>query len=195
MDEVALTVTGMTCGHCTARVTNVLKAVPGVKDAVVTLPSSATVKGTADAATLIAAVEGAGFGAAAAAPAESRSVMLRVTGMMCGHCTSTVEHALKAVDGVDAVLVDLEGGGRAKVQGRASVEALIAAVQAVGHGATEAAADPGEVRTCGACASPRTASTCPGGGARLHCQCCTARLTQPDVGVCAARSCLSLRRA
>ena len=59
--------------------------------------------------------------------------------MMCGHCTSTVDAALRAVEGVENVTVDLEEGGRARVVGSASVEALIAACEAAGHGAALAA--------------------------------------------------------
>ncbi|SFJ91129.1 copper chaperone [Halobacillus dabanensis] len=35
---------------------------------------------------------------------------LKVEGMTCGHCKSAVEGALKEVDGVDDVNVDLETG-------------------------------------------------------------------------------------
>lgn len=35
---------------------------------------------------------------------------LKVEGMTCGHCKSAVEGALKEVDGVDDVKVDLETG-------------------------------------------------------------------------------------
>lgn len=35
---------------------------------------------------------------------------LKVEGMTCGHCKSAVEGALKEVDGVDVVKVDLETG-------------------------------------------------------------------------------------
>jgi copper chaperone len=65
METVAMKVEGMTCGGCVASVTRVLKAVPGVQDANVTLtPGEAKV--TYDPAAtslpaLRAAVEGAGF--------------------------------------------------------------------------------------------------------------------------------------
>lgn len=135
--EVLLTVTGMTCTHCTARVTRLLLALPGVKDAVVQLPSSATVYGTVAVETVIASIEAAGFGAALLPSADtSTCTVLRVAGMMCGHCTSKVEQALKAVDGVKSVMVDLNEGGRAVVVGSASVSALITAVEATGKQAS-----------------------------------------------------------
>jgi copper chaperone len=45
MQTVTLKVTGMTCGGCVNSVTNVLKAMHGVKDATVTLtPGEATIQ-------------------------------------------------------------------------------------------------------------------------------------------------------
>ena len=69
METAKLKVEGMHCGGCVASVTRVLKTVPGVQDATVTLnPGSAVV--TYDAArtsvpALKAAIEGAGYGVAA----------------------------------------------------------------------------------------------------------------------------------
>jgi copper chaperone len=65
MENITLNVQGMTCGGCVASVTRVLKAVPGVEEATVTLqPGVAQV--TFDPArtqptALRAAIEGAGF--------------------------------------------------------------------------------------------------------------------------------------
>ena len=62
---VELSVTGMTCASCVGRVEKALKAVPGVTGATVNLATErATVQGTADAASLIAAIENAGYEAA-----------------------------------------------------------------------------------------------------------------------------------
>ena len=69
METVTLKVEGMTCGGCVASVTRVLKATPGVGDAVVQLDTrSATV--TFDPAqtsesTLKSAIEDAGYAVAA----------------------------------------------------------------------------------------------------------------------------------
>lgn len=35
--------------------------------------------------------------------------VLKIEGMMCGHCQKHVEEALSAMDGVTSVTVDLEG--------------------------------------------------------------------------------------
>ena len=60
--------------------------------------------------------------------------ILRVEGMMCGHCTATVAEALEGVEGVKGagmVHVDLESK-LATVLGTADTAALIAAVEATG---------------------------------------------------------------
>jgi copper ion binding protein len=62
--RIELEVEGMTCASCVGRVERALKAVPGVAEAAVNLATErATVTGSADAAALIAAVEGAGYDA------------------------------------------------------------------------------------------------------------------------------------
>ncbi|MDZ7601036.1 MAG: heavy metal translocating P-type ATPase, partial [Hoeflea sp.] len=61
---VELAVEGMSCASCVGRVEQALKAVPGVSEAVVNLATErATVRGTADAAMLIRAVENVGYDA------------------------------------------------------------------------------------------------------------------------------------
>lgn len=65
METTTLKIDGMTCGGCVASVTRVLKAVPGVGDAAVTLtPGQATVTFDAlqtNVPALREAVEGAGY--------------------------------------------------------------------------------------------------------------------------------------
>ncbi|WID99154.1 heavy metal translocating P-type ATPase [Bosea vestrisii] len=57
-----LSIEGMTCASCVGRVERALKAVPGVTEAVVNLATErATIRGTADTAILIAAIEDAGY--------------------------------------------------------------------------------------------------------------------------------------
>ncbi|KAB2321193.1 heavy-metal-associated domain-containing protein [Betaproteobacteria bacterium SCN1] len=67
MNDIQLTVTGMTCGGCVASVQKVLAALPGVQTAEVTLtPGQAHVvydPARIDRETLIKAVTDAGFGA------------------------------------------------------------------------------------------------------------------------------------
>ncbi len=62
--RVELTVEGMTCASCVGRVERALKAVPGVDEAIVNLATErATIRGTAEAAALVEAVETAGYDA------------------------------------------------------------------------------------------------------------------------------------
>jgi Cu+-exporting ATPase len=68
------------------------------------------------------------------------SIQLTISGMTCGHCTATVENALKAVDGVWGVHVDLEGG-TAEIDcddRRTLADTLVAAVETAGYGAAVA---------------------------------------------------------
>jgi copper chaperone len=57
---------------------------------------------------------------------------LKVEGMTCNHCKTSVEKALKSVPGVENAEVDLQEG-KAKVQGNAPVDQLVAAVQEEGY--------------------------------------------------------------
>ena len=68
MNQIELTITGMTCGHCQTGVKNALESVPGVTDAQVDLKEGkAVVHGTAEVQQLIAAVVEEGYGAHVAA--------------------------------------------------------------------------------------------------------------------------------
>jgi len=71
METVTLNVNGMSCGGCVASVMRVLKATPGVGDAVVELAAKrATVTfdpARTSAAALKAAIDGAGYAASDAA--------------------------------------------------------------------------------------------------------------------------------
>lgn len=64
--DVVLTVEGMHCGHCSARVQSALEGVAGVKSVTVQLEKKAALvtesaKGAADKAAMKAAVEALGF--------------------------------------------------------------------------------------------------------------------------------------
>jgi copper chaperone CopZ len=61
--------------------------------------------------------------------------------MTCNHCQQKVEDALKAIPGVYAVFVDLEAGVADVdyTEGKATPDALAAAVSEVGYAATVAA--------------------------------------------------------
>jgi copper chaperone len=56
---------------------------------------------------------------------------LSVPDMSCGHCQSSVEAALSALPGAEAVVVDL-AHRQVRVKGPAAPEALLAALSMVG---------------------------------------------------------------
>ena len=58
--------------------------------------------------------------------------VLKVGGMSCGGCAKHVDKALRAVEGVSAVSVDV-AQGTATVEGTASMEALAAGVVEAGY--------------------------------------------------------------
>ncbi|MFB6269206.1 MAG: heavy-metal-associated domain-containing protein [Halobacterium sp.] len=60
---------------------------------------------------------------------------LTVRGMSCGGCESTVEDALRGVDGVTDATADRETDS-ATVTGEADAEALVAAVEDAGYDAS-----------------------------------------------------------
>jgi len=86
--------------------------------------------------------------------AERRTLLVR--GMSCGHCVANIDRALRAVDGVDSVTVDLDSGA-ATVRGAASAAALVAAVEAAGFDAEVVSQAVTSLRvggmTCGNCSA------------------------------------------
>ena len=63
-----------------------------------------------------------------------------VTGMSCAACSARVEKAVSAVEGVSACSVSLLTNSMG-VEGSASPEAIIAAVEAAGYGASRKGAE------------------------------------------------------
>jgi Au+-exporting ATPase len=132
----------MTCASCVGRVEKALKAVPGVSDAVVNLATEKariTADASIDRASLVKAVEKAGYEVPAsflAAPASvipaSRPVEIAIEGMTCASCVGRVERALKAVPGVTEAIVNL-ATEKATIKGPADSAALIAAIENAGY--------------------------------------------------------------
>ena len=68
-----------------------------------------------------------------------KEATLEVNGMTCGHCTMSVEKALKGTEGVQTASVDLQSK-KALVQfdeNRVSVQQLVSAVTEAGYEAKE----------------------------------------------------------
>ena len=65
------------------------------------------------------------------------SIQLSVTGMTCGNCVKHVDHAIRAIAGVEDVQVDL-ASGNVSIQGSFSqgLEPIIAALAEEGYPAT-----------------------------------------------------------
>ena len=62
---------------------------------------------------------------------------LKINGMSCGHCTSSVQKALEAVPGLSGIVVDLEEGEAIFENDGASRKDIRAAVSKIGF-------EPGE---------------------------------------------------
>ncbi len=68
-----------------------------------------------------------------------QTIELNVQGMTCGSCVKHVSAALRQLAGVSAVEVDLSAG-RVRIEGSASAEALISALDGEGYPAQLASA-------------------------------------------------------
>ena len=64
-------------------------------------------------------------------------IELNVVGMTCNHCVHAVTQAVKSVDPGAEVRVDLEGG-KVRVEGKGSAEALSRAIDEAGYKASAA---------------------------------------------------------
>ena len=130
---LSLPIEGMTCASCVGRVEAALAKVEGVAAVSVNLATERAdirASGPVDRAALIAAVERVGY------DVPSTTIELAVEGMTCASCVGRVERALLAVPGVGQANVNL-ATERATVRGVAGVDALVAAIDAVGYRARE----------------------------------------------------------
>ncbi|WP_272658697.1 copper-exporting P-type ATPase CopA [Providencia sp. PROV148] len=133
--DIELQLSGLNCMKCAGKTQKALEEVDGVAAAVVDT-TSAKVYGSADAQALIAAVQQAGYNAELA---QTKAITLALSGLSCMKCAAKTQQALEAVDGVQSATVDTQ---TAVVQGTASAESLIAAVQAAGYQATVGESHP-----------------------------------------------------
>ncbi|MBI5882068.1 MAG: permease [Elusimicrobia bacterium] len=67
------------------------------------------------------------------------SVILKVTGMTCGHCTASVRRALSECEGVESAEVDLAAGKAVVRGGKVDIKRLLEAVEGLGYSAAVAA--------------------------------------------------------
>lgn len=137
---LSLPVEGMTCASCVGRVERALQKVPGVAAAQVNLATESAaleLRGGVDPATLVQAVQRAGY----AVPEET--LELAIEGMTCASCVGRIERALRGVPGVLAATVNLatERASVTRARGGAGTAALLAAVQRAGYAAHALHAD------------------------------------------------------
>lgn len=136
LSRAALSVRGMTCAACSARLEKALSRVPGVTEASVSLASERadlTFDATeTDRARLAEAVEAAGF------HVPERDIDLKITGMTCAACSTRLEKVLGKVPGVAEASVNLatEKAKLRYTEGVVGPADLIAAVEGAGFGAS-----------------------------------------------------------
>lgn len=89
------------------------------------------------------------------------TINLEVQGMSCGSCVNHVTQALKPVEGVHDVAVDLPSG-RVRVSGalEAGAQGLIAALAAAGYPATLSSATAMPAQANAPSAQPKTSRGC-----------------------------------
>ena len=90
------------------------------------------------------------------------TIVLKIDGMTCGGCVGTIEGALKKVDKVETVSVNLKNG-LATIKGPSTaIPALIAAVEATGKKAVSCACNCGPGCKCaaGECGCAADACAC-----------------------------------
>ena len=110
--STTLVVDGMTCAHCQKRVEDALTAIPGVVSATVDLSTNTAIvesKQNIPASEFNRVITDAGYILISPKEEKKMEQVLKIEGMMCGHCQKHVEEALSAIDGVTSVTVDLEG--------------------------------------------------------------------------------------
>ena len=136
--RIDLTIEGMHCASCVARIERALSDVDGVSEASVNLATErAAVTGEAlDAAALRDAVAAAGYTAhdvaATAGPARAR---LAIEGMHCASCVSKIEGSLGAIPGVSETAVNLATAEASVTYepGQVGTGDLVAAVARAGY--------------------------------------------------------------
>ncbi len=150
LGNITLMIDGMMCMHCVRHVTNALKSVNAVTDINVDLEAGkATVTADDDKIQpMVEAITEAGYEVTEVINArtvqedinnkkEKTQMILKIDGMMCMHCVKHVDKALKGVEGVGEVTVNLEEK-QATVEAASELEAaLVAAVTEAGYTVVE----------------------------------------------------------
>jgi len=110
-EKCDLRIEGMTCGSCVEAIEGMLREQPGIHSVKVALLAERGVveydPNTWNAEKIISEISDIGFDATLIPVIRADTVTLRIYGMTCGSCTSTVESGLSAVPGINSVAVSL----------------------------------------------------------------------------------------
>ncbi|GAA6012476.1 hypothetical protein JCM11491_004343 [Sporobolomyces phaffii] len=111
VSTATLKVEGMTCGSCVASIENGLKGQEGIVSVTVALLAERAVieydASTWTAEKLAEEIGDMGFEATPIEPLAEDTVILRVYGMTCGSCVSSIESALRSTPGITSATVSL----------------------------------------------------------------------------------------
>ncbi|WP_417672872.1 heavy metal translocating P-type ATPase [Pseudodonghicola sp.] len=144
-NHVMLSIEGMSCASCVARVTRGLSRLDGVSDVSVTLADE---RAQMDLETpdrlddVVRTLDKLGY------PARRATVVLNVASMSCASCVGRVDRVLSALPGVIEVAVNLaaETATVTYLEGAVSPEEMIAAADKIGYPATLAEPEAEEKR-------------------------------------------------
>ncbi|KAI0749902.1 copper P-type ATPase CtaA [Daedaleopsis nitida] len=110
-DKCELRIEGMTCSACVESIEGMLRTQPGIYSVKVALLAERGVveydPTLWDSDKIITEISDIGFDATLIPSTRSDAIILRIYGMTCSACTSTVERELGAMPGVSAVSVSL----------------------------------------------------------------------------------------
>nr|AAO32800.1 copper P-type ATPase CtaA [Trametes versicolor] len=110
-EKCELRIEGMTCGACVESIEGMLRTQPGIQSVKVALLAERGVveydPAVWDADKIIGEISDIGFDATLIPPTRADAITLRIYGMTCSSCTSTVETQLGAMPGVTSVAVSL----------------------------------------------------------------------------------------
>ncbi|KAF9807232.1 hypothetical protein IEO21_08306 [Rhodonia placenta] len=110
-EKCELRIEGMTCGACVESIEGMLRTQPGIYSVKVALLAERGVveydSNVWNSDKIVNEISDIGFDATVIPPSRSDVVTLRIYGMTCSSCTSTVETQLSAMPGINSVAVSL----------------------------------------------------------------------------------------
>ncbi|KAI0333930.1 copper P-type ATPase CtaA [Cubamyces sp. BRFM 1775] len=110
-EKCELRIEGMTCGACVESIEGMLRSQPGIHSVKVALLAERGVveydPAIWDPDKIVSEISDIGFDATLIPPTRSDTITLRIYGMTCSSCTSTVEKELGSMPGVSSVAVSL----------------------------------------------------------------------------------------